>query len=415
MSRPAPDKGPVPVAFPFIGDAVGGSHISALNLLRHVDPERFRPEVLVDIGDGPVADLFRKEDVPFAVTSGHGLIDHRNTSPSAHSLDLLRYGAAYVRRLRRHLGQARIPLLHSNDGRMHVFGSIACRLAGARHVWHHRSDPAAFSLRWVSPLGADHLVTVSRFAGPKPGFWSAANKWTIVPSPFPTDMTPPPRSACRQEMITALGVEPEALIVAFFGNLIERKRPFDFVRAIAAFRAEHPSRPITAPIFGEALEIETAAIETFAREQGVGDCVRPMGFRYPPERWLAGADVLFVPAVREPFGRTLIEAMIVGTPVVAVDDGGNPEAIEDGRNGYLVPVADAAAAAARFAGIAADRSAAEMLAARARKDALERFGMQRHADAIMAVYDRLLAGRKAVVGVMARHSESSNSCSNVSI
>ena len=46
-------------------------------------------------------------------------------------------------------------------------------------------------------------------------------------------------------------------------------------------------------------------------------------------------DVLLVPAVREPFGRTLIEAMFLGTPVVATDDGGNREAIGGDRG--LVP------------------------------------------------------------------------------
>ena len=43
-----------------------------------------------------------------------------------------------------------------------------------------------------------------------------------------------------------------------------------------------------------------------------------------------------VTARGEPFGRTLIEAMHLGTPVIATRHGGNPEAIEDGRNGFLV-------------------------------------------------------------------------------
>ena len=52
-----------------------------------------------------------------------------------------------------------------------------------------------------------------------------------------------------------------------------------------------------------------------------------------------------VPAIDEPFGRTLIEAMLIGTPVVATASGGNVEAIRDGRNGLLVPPEDAEALA----------------------------------------------------------------------
>lgn len=387
---------PVNIAFPFIGEKLGGSHISVLNLIKHLDQHRYRASVLLDIGDGPVGGLFRDEDVPFEVMSPLSVTDFGSAG------NLLRYGAAHVSRLARYLRQSRTPIVQSNDGRMHVFGSIASRLAGVRHLWHHRSDPGASSLRWVSPIGADHLVTVSHFAGPKPGWWSAANKWTIVPSPFPTDMIVPDRNACRRTLIETLGCADDALIVGFFANLVPRKRPFDFVRAIAAFKEAYPSRPIAAPIFGKETRIATTEVENLADELGVADCIHLMGFRYPAEDWLAGCDILFVPSVREPFGRTLIEAMIVGTVVVAVDSGGNPEAIEDGRTGYLIPIEDPIAAASRFRDIAADREAAGTLATRARKDALERFGMRRHAEAIMAIYDRLLEKRDRSVATAGR-------------
>ena len=381
---------PVDIAFPFVGATLGGSHISVLNLIKHLDQNRFRASILLDIGDGPAADLFRDEDVPFKVMSPLSIKRFEGVGPDARPIDLLRHGSGHVRRMVRYLRETGTPILHSNDGRMHVFSSLASRLAGVRHLWHHRSDPAAFGLRWVSPVGADHLVTVSRFAGPKPGWWSAVKKWTIVPSPFPTEISPPDRDICRRTMMETLGCGDDALVVGFFGNLVQRKRPLDFVRAIAAFKAAYPSQPVTAPIFGKSVDISTDEVEALARSLGVGDCVRIMGFRYPAETWLAGCDILFVPSVREPFGRTLIEAMILGTVVIAVDSGGNPEAIEDGRTGYLVPVEDPAAAACRFQDIADDREAAGAIAARARADALERFGMRRHAEKIMTIYDHLL-------------------------
>jgi glycosyltransferase involved in cell wall biosynthesis len=48
-------------------------------------------------------------------------------------------------------------------------------------------------------------------------------------------------------------------------------------------------------------------------------------------------DILIVASRSESFGRVIIEAMSVNTPVVAVSSGGIPEIIENGINGFLAP------------------------------------------------------------------------------
>ena len=48
---------------------------------------------------------------------------------------------------------------------------------------------------------------------------------------------------------------------------------------------------------------------------------------------------------KEAFGLVLLEALACGVPSVATDIGGIPEVIEDGVNGFLVPLGDVEAAA----------------------------------------------------------------------
>jgi phosphatidylinositol alpha 1,6-mannosyltransferase len=57
-------------------------------------------------------------------------------------------------------------------------------------------------------------------------------------------------------------------------------------------------------------------------------------------QFLASADLYCSPAAYETFGRTPIEAMASGTPVVTVNSGGVAEYIQNGVNGYLVPPQD---------------------------------------------------------------------------
>ena len=388
----------VNVAFPYLQDnpdAYGGSHISSLNLIRHLDRDRFEPVVFIENPEGRLADLFHSEDIAFMpIGPSRPPLKRAGGKPSGR-LALARHGLARVWALTRQFRRRGIDIVHSNDGRTHVFGGLAARLAGAKHVWHHRADPTAIGLRYVAPATAHHVVTVSRFAGPRPGLWSAASKWTVVPSPFDTETAPPDRAGSRRAMLDALDVHPDTAVIGFFANYNLRKRPLAFVRAIAALRARAPDRPIMAPMFGKPYATSEEDIMRLAAEHGVADVIRPMGFRYPPEPWLAGCDILLVTSVREPFGRTLIEAMLLGTLVIAVDSGGNPEAIEDRVNGHLVPVDDAEAAAARLAEALDETAATAAITARALADAHARFGMRRHAQAIMRVYDQVLGGRSA--------------------
>ena len=121
---------------------------------------------------------------------------------------------------------------------------------------------------------------------------------------------------------------------------------------------------------------------------GLDDAVHFLGERDDIFRVLAGIDVLLVPSTEEPFGRTVIEAMAMGVPVIATDAGGPAEIIRDGVDGLVLPPD----ATERWA------EAASSLARRARSSesrdyAVERFNPQRHADAVISTYRQIWARR----------------------
>lgn len=64
-----------------------------------------------------------------------------------------------------------------------------------------------------------------------------------------------------------------------------------------------------------------------------------LGWREDIPQILKATDVLVLPSLREAFGLVVIEAMASGTAVVATDNGGTKDIIEDGKSGYLVPPA----------------------------------------------------------------------------
>lgn len=119
-----------------------------------------------------------------------------------------------------------------------------------------------------------------------------------------------------------------------------------------------------------------------------GEAVRYLGSVEPDRRaiLLGEAACLLHPiAFEEPFGLSVVEAMVCGTPVVAYPRGSMPEIVEDGVTGVIADgVAEAVVAVERVA--AFDRAAC-------RRAALRRFDVQRMVDSYLHVYEDVLRGQ----------------------
>jgi glycosyltransferase involved in cell wall biosynthesis len=143
-------------------------------------------------------------------------------------------------------------------------------------------------------------------------------------------------------------------------------------------------------MFGEERPPIADGVRKRIAELGLERACLLMGPRFPIEPWLAGCDLLLAPAVEEGFGRTLVEAMLVGTPVVASAAGGHVEIVEHGLTGLLAPVDDPCSLAATAMEVLKDQSRAGALAEAARLPAMERYSVKSHVAAVERVYRDLL-------------------------
>ncbi|MCY0091065.1 MULTISPECIES: glycosyltransferase family 4 protein [Bacillus amyloliquefaciens group] len=85
-----------------------------------------------------------------------------------------------------------------------------------------------------------------------------------------------------------------------------------------------------------------------AESLGVSDMVRFYGFCRDIHELIQLADLSVASSIREGLGMNLLEGMAAEKPAVAADNRGHREIIEDGVNGFLVPVGDSAAFADRI-------------------------------------------------------------------
>lgn len=369
------------VCFPFSGDSIGGSHISVRGLMEHLDQRLYRPIVVTEVPGGMIANFF---------------VDHEQMDDPAsrglfvpgEAFTLRKFGRTLTGVLPRacFLRRNRIDIVHVNDGRSSANWALPARLAGAKLIWHHRGDPRALGLRLLAPALAHRVLAVSSFALPPPSRWSARGRASVVHSPFDTSLQVD-RAKARDALIRELGVAPDTLLLGYFGAFVPRKRPLLFVDILARLRAM-TGRPVMGLMFGEArLPAMDVALRKRIADRDVADQVRLMGYRTPGPFWIAACDQLVVPAVGEPFGRTLVEAMLVGTPIVAARSGGNIEALEGGI-GILVEPDDADA----LARACEDLGDARTMAQAAQADARSRFSEAAHCAKVSAIYEALRDG-----------------------
>ena len=115
------------------------------------------------------------------------------------------------------------------------------------------------------------------------------------------------------------------------------------------------------------------AAHGLARQLGVDKHVTFMGKQDHVERIFPRMHVLLMPSEMESFGLVALEAMACGVPPVATQVGGVPELITHGVDGFLEPVGDIVAQAARVVDLLTDDERHRKMAEAARRTAVERF------------------------------------------
>jgi sugar transferase (PEP-CTERM/EpsH1 system associated) len=105
-------------------------------------------------------------------------------------------------------------------------------------------------------------------------------------------------------------------------------------------------------------------------------------------------DLFVLPSLAEGISNTILEAMATGLPVIATRVGGNPELVQDGQTGVLVPPADPIAMAEAIHNYLADPNQLTRHGQAGRKRVEAQFTMEAMVNGYMAVYDEVLKDRR---------------------
>ncbi len=185
------------------------------------------------------------------------------------------------------------------------------------------------------------------------------------------------------------GDQGEPLRVLVLGRLAPFKRPEDVVRAAHAAREVGVAVQVRfAGATGDRQYAES--LDRLVRELGLNEVVDFVGHVDPPTAQIDWAHVGVLPSEKESFGRTMLEFMRRGRPVVASDAGGPALLLSHGENSLLYEPCSVPALADHLIALHTDRSRLVRMGQRALEFARSRNTSEAQTDLLEGLLDQVI-------------------------
>ena len=238
---------------------------------------------------------------------------------------------------------ATIHVHHFKDAFTAVYARLLCRAFGFRPrivLTRHLVKPGkrGWIYRWLYGQ-IDRIAFVSElarreFLAGKPAV--NPSKLCVIPNSVP-EIGEKPLAEELPDLRRKFGIDPGTPLLFFCGRLVPEKGCDVLIKSCAQLKG----RPFALFVAGNGTSEYETFLKDMTEQAGIGRQTHFLGFVQDVRSLLKQADLCAFPSVwAEPFGLTIIEAMQAGRALVTTDNGAQPEFVDNGTTGLLVPPAD---------------------------------------------------------------------------
>ena len=284
-------------------------------------------------------------------------------------------------------------VIHTHTAKAGVVGRLASILSGQKsirvHTFHGHLLHGYFGttktkivvlIEKLLALFTDQLLAVGKQVQDdliESGIGNS-NKFAVMPPGLQLSSVPS-KLAARVD----LGLEPNEIYCAFIGRITQIKRPDRFLDVTSQAKADNVKAHFIVAGAGEKMQYcqDRVAAENLP--------VTFLGWREDIETVLAAADFVILTSDNEGTPLSLIQAGMVGIPVVATKVGSTNEIVVDGQTGFLTDLSVDQLARA-VAKLASDSDLRAKMGAAGKEYTLARYGVERLVKDHQNLYLRLL-------------------------
>ncbi|RII27477.1 MAG: glycosyl transferase group 1 [Geobacter sp.] len=245
-----------------------------------------------------------------------------------------------------------------------IAGILAAKLAGIKVVIGTRRNQGY----WLTPFelkiqkNLDRWVTIYIANSQSTKQWLINNEGVdhrrveVVNNGFDISLFPSNTYAFKCQMRKSLGIPEHAPVIVIVANLRPVKDHETFLRAAQIVLCYRPDSRFL--VVGSGPEL--SKLKTLSSELGIAKAINYLGARLDIPDILVACDIGVLSSTSESFSNALVEYMASGLPVVTTDVGGAREAVDDGVNGFIVPIRNWDEMGKRIANLLESGRAAEM-------------------------------------------------------
>jgi len=378
--------------------------LKILHLVSHAESNAY----FCDIAQHANRDKF---DITVASLSPAGPLQNQMRARGLQTLSLDCSGRAqYLRtqlRLAARLRSERFDIVQTHLFEASLVGLAAARLARiplAVFTGHHSHEiplHQSSTLKWVDTFasrGLAHYV-IAHCLQMKEIFMAEeglpAERIALIPLGFDFSRLIPSKTG-RQRVRAELGLDGKVVFGAV-GRLFWVKDYPSMFKAFAALAVAEPETVLL--VIGDGPDRDE--LKQLAGDLSIADRIVFAGHRSDIVDVLAAIDVLVHSSLAESFGQVIVEAFALSKPVVSTEVGISREIIENGVNGFLVPVSDPVALREALENILRARDRWEEMG-RDGERRVQQFEMEKVVPAYEAQYVAWLKQRGKLNGVFSR-------------
>ena len=144
------------ILFPFVGDSVGGSHISTLTLYSSLINDNIAAIIVLHEDNGPLSKYLRNKNIPFSILKSSKL-----AGESPNKLSIIIGIVTNFINFSKFIKIHGIDIVHGNDLRVNLSWSLPAKIFAKGFVWHQRTLLSTSKLWFLIRYLSDYFVAIS--------------------------------------------------------------------------------------------------------------------------------------------------------------------------------------------------------------------------------------------------------------